>query len=157
MKKYLLILLFCISCIGHKYQKAVVKLEPVQGSKISGIIYLEQKDSGVALKGELNNLNRKLHAFHIHTNGDITKADGTGTAGHYYGINYKEGKNIVGNLGNIKRQNKLTQHTDFIDGLTIDEIAGRSMVIHASIGSKKYSKFIDSGKRVATGVIGVME
>jgi hypothetical protein len=29
------------------------------------------------------------------------------------------------------------------------------MVIHAKKGSKKSSKFVDSGKRVATGVIGV--
>ena len=156
MKKYLLILLFiCNSCINHKYQKAIVKLEPTKGSRISGIVHLTQEKNGVTLEGKFANLNKKYHAFHIHKYGDITKKDGSGTGPHYYKNNYNEGDIIIGNLGNIKKQKKYTQYEDFLEDLTINEIIGRSMVIHAKKGSKKYSKFINSGKRVATGVIGV--
>ncbi|MDA7705347.1 superoxide dismutase family protein [Rickettsiales bacterium] len=159
MKKYLLLLLllFCTSCIQGKYQKAIAKMEPVKGSKISGIIYLKQEKNGVLLEAEFENLNRKLHAFHIHANGDVTKNDGSGTGAHYYGKGYDEGDQIIGNLGNVKRISKNSKYQDFLENLTIDEIAGRSMVIHAKMGSKKYSKFINSGKRIATGVIGIIE
>jgi|DEB0MinimDraft_10_1074344.scaffolds.fasta_scaffold38769_2 Cu-Zn family superoxide dismutase len=157
MKKYLLILLLCSSCISHKYQKGIVKLEQNNNSKVSGIIHLTQEKNGILLEAEFENLNHKFHAFHIHQNGDLTKNDGSGTGPHYYGLNYKEGKQILGNLGSIKRENKHTKYQDFIENLTIDEIAGRSMVIHARKGSIKYENFIDSGKRIASGVIGIIE
>jgi Cu-Zn family superoxide dismutase len=157
MKKYLLILLLiCSSCINHKFERAIVKLEPVKGSKISGIVILTQEKGGVALNGEFKNLYSKNHALHIHKYGDVTKDDGSGTGPHYYGHNYHEGNKILGNLGSVPRKKiNMTKYKNFFEGLTIDKIIGRSMVIHAKKGSKKYSKFINSGKRVATGVIGV--
>lgn len=157
MKKYLLILLLCSSCISHKYQKGIVKLEPNNNSNISGVIYLTQEKNGILLEAEFKNLNRKFHAFHIHQNGNLTKNDGSGTGPHYYGLNYKKGNQILGNLGSIKRENKYTKYQDFLENLTIDEIAGRSMVIHAKKGSRKYKDFSDSGKRIASGVIGIIE
>tara|TARA_Y100000389_G_scaffold114134_1_gene111311 strand:+ start:17603 stop:18079 length:477 start_codon:yes stop_codon:yes gene_type:complete len=156
MKIYLIILLFLTaSCVSNKYQKAIVKLQPTNNSKISGIVKITQNNNGISLSGKFENLNRKHHAFHIHQYGDITKKDGSGTGPHYYKKNYRQGHNVVGNLGRIKRQGKYTEYENYIDNLTINEIIGRSMVIHAKKGSKKSSKFVDSGKRVATGVIGV--
>lgn len=157
MRNLLIITLLLVlnACIGQKFDRAIVKLRPIGDSKVCGVVLLEQQKNGVLIQGNFNNLKAKSHAFHIHQYGDITQKDGSNLGGHYYGQNFTEGGKILGNLGNITKNGNNHQYKDFIANLKIDEIIGRSLVIHENQGSVKLTKFVSSGKKISMGVIGI--
>ena len=132
---------------------------------IEGVVLFIQKEEYVIItidnKGLLKN---HLHGFHIHESGDLREGCKSCCA-HYNPNNSDHGdleNGHAGDLGNIKTDEdgycKMTLKTDkFI----VDEILGRSIIIHEDEDDLGLGIFEDSkqtghsGARIACSLIGI--
>lgn len=104
-----------------------------------------------------------LHGIHIHKAGDLR--DGcTSACDHYNPTNTTHGdlySGHSGDLGNIKVVNNICIASFYCDKFIVDEIIGRSLIIHENkddlgLTNHKDSKITgNSGKRLCCSIIGI--
>ena len=146
----------------YKIKEAVAVVE---SGKIKGVVIFTQKDDYVRINIELKGLSKNhLHGFHIHETGDLREGcksccahynpDGTDHAGLDGGHK--------GDLGNIKTDVDGNCNMSIkTDKFIVDEILGRSIIIHQDeddlgLGKSDDSKTTGhSGARIACSVIGI--
>jgi len=144
-----------------------------------GYIIFEEIDS---FSGETTKISGKIvglkpnstHAIHIHRNGNMSEASGCcmATCDHYNPTGQFHGGRLdnerhIGDLGNLKTNDSGEVEFSFKDDrVQLNgeySIIGRSIVIHLDPDDDREGGFPDShttghaGKRIACGVIGIME
>ena len=145
-------------------QTAVVVLQPVGGSGVSGTIRFVQRDGVLEVTGTVTGLTPGPHGFHIHEYGDLTDTrEGLSAGGHYNPTGRPHGapgeaRRHVGDLGNIVADAQGVARINVRDGvIRLDgpySIVGRAAVVHAQ--ADKFTQPVgDAGGRVAFGVVGI--
>jgi superoxide dismutase, Cu-Zn family len=136
--------------------------------KPAGTITIRQKEKGLEMVANLKGLPPGEHGFHLHEKGSCDPAEKAGvkTAGHAAGPHFDpEGTNAHkgpgggGHKGDLPKLRFSKQRTFkgklTARGLTLDDVAGRSLMIHD--GGDNYSDSPEAlgggGGRVACGVI----
>lgn len=144
--------------------RAVAKLEPTEGSKVSGVIMFEKTGEGVHVTGKIEGLTPGKHGFHIHEFGDITSADGKAAGGHFNpsgaphaGMDAE--MRHEGDMGNVEADADGVANVDVTNPMLSFEgknsILGRGLVVHAGTDDLKSQPSGDAGARAAVAVIGV--
>ena len=136
--------------------------------KVKGTIILKDTKRGLKIICDLKNISEGFHGFHVHQFGDISdKANSLG--GHYNPENKNHGglssknrhKGDFGNL--IANKNNIVKYNFYVKDLKVNELLGRSLVIHEKkddlgLGLNNESKKTgNSGKRIGYGIIGLMK
>ena len=151
----------------NRFNEAVVVFNSIIHNNISGTVIFKQYYNGVQININLIGLNNSLtdglHGFHIHESGDLR--DGCDSCcAHYNPTNVNHGgleDGHLGDLGNITVVNNRCKQILFTNKFKIDEIIGRSLIIHEDeddLGKKnnKISKVTgNSGKRLCCQIIGI--
>jgi Cu-Zn family superoxide dismutase len=133
-------------------------------NQITGKLYLFRDGEQTRVQCEINGLMPGKHGLHVHTSADISNGCES-TCNHYNPSNKKHGGPLgnnrhKGDFGNIFANEKGECKDLIIADVTLDEIIGRTFVIHEheddlGRGSNEESlKTGNSGKRVACGIIG---
>ena len=140
---------------------AVISHNNIQGN----IVFKQKSDDYVKIYIDVKGLTKNhKHGFHIHETGDLREGC-TSCCAHYNPTNTEHSGldgGHAGDLGNIETDNKgyclMTINTN---KFCIDEIVGRSIIIHADEddlgqGNHKDSKTTgNSGLRIVCSIIGI--
>jgi Cu-Zn family superoxide dismutase len=137
----------------------------ISADKINGTVLFKQKDGSVRIIIDIKGLNKNhKHGFHIHETGDLREGcksccahyNPTGTT--HSGLDGGH----AGDLGNITTdENGNCSISIKTDKFIVDEILGRSIIIHQDeddlgLGNQEDSKTTGhSGARIACSVIGI--
>lgn len=150
----------------YKVNEAVSVISSNYKSKhIEGVVLFTQKEDCVHIKIDIKGLSKNhLHGFHIHESGDLREGCKSCCA-HYNPENTEHGDlygGHAGDLGNIKTDEsgncKMSLKTDKFN---IDDILGRSIIIHEDEDDLGLGTFEDSkttghsGARIACSLIGI--
>ena len=150
----------------NKVNEAVSVISSTYKSKtIEGIVLFTQKEDCVHIKVDIKGLTKNhLHGFHIHESGDLREGCKSCCA-HYNPENTEHGDlggGHAGDLGNIKTDDqgncKMSLKTDKFN---VDDILGRSIIIHEDKDDLGLGEFEDSkttghsGSRIACSLIGI--
>lgn len=143
-------------------QEAQAELKPLAKSKVSGTTKFSTLGSDVVVAVQLKGLKaKKKHGFHIHEVGNCSAADGSSAGGHFNPGSHAHGApdshdHHAGDMGNLEADAKgMAQGEMKISGVTLAQIVGRSVVVHASEDNFTAQPSGDAGDRIACGVIGV--
>ncbi len=149
---------------SEEIKSAVVVLNSVSGSNVSGVIHFVSEENGVRVTGEVSGLSAGNHGFHIHQFGDCSSSDGKSAGGHFNPEKSKHGApnsdvRHVGDLGNISANEDGVAKIDFVDSVISlsgkNSIIGRAIIIHADADDLESQPTGNAGGRVACGVIGI--
>lgn len=145
------------------------QLQPTKGSKVQGTVTFAGKYQngicGVWIRAQISSLTKGEHGFHIHTYGDLRRANGN-LAGPHFASPGSSSSRIHGfpdtkrrhwgDLGNVRAWgggNAAYQRFDSI--IRISDIVGRSVIVHANPDlGPDYQPSGDSGRRQAHCIIG---
>lgn len=133
---------------------------------VKGDVLLLQRKNGVLLQSTFTKLPSGKHGYHIHKAGDLRGEGCKLACDHWHkgpstdhgGSPTMEGPRHTGDLGNIEGVGKTVEH--FLRGVTVEELFGRSIIVHADAddygkGGHEDSKTTGhSGARIACAVIG---
>ena len=158
------------SMISHdnsiEISKAVCVLTPTEGNNVKGKVTFTQTDAGILIVADVEGLSEGKHGFHIHEFGDISKSDGTSAGGHF-NPDHKDHAGPEdevrhsGDFGNIIADANGNARYERVDTLIsfngMNNIIGRSIIIHADEDDLVSQPTGDAGGRVAYGVIGIGE
>ena len=138
-------------------------------SQVKGEVLFYQRKNGVVLKSLFTKLPPGKHRYHIHRAGDL-RGEGCqlacdhwhkGPLTHHGGPPSSTETRHTGDLGNIELvAGKPLELEQFLRGVTVDELYGRSLIVHADEddygkGGHEDSKTTGpSGKRIACSLIG---
>ncbi|MGD9648436.1 MAG: superoxide dismutase family protein [Pirellulales bacterium] len=144
---------------------AVAVLAPSKASdgKAAGTIVFKAEKGYVLVTGEVTGLTPGKHGFHIHMFGDLRAADGTSAGGHYNPDGHEHGgpdseSHHAGDLGNIEANSEGVAKVQVKSkDLKIQDILGRSVVVHGDADDLKSQPSGNAGPRVALGVIGLAD
>jgi Cu-Zn family superoxide dismutase len=148
-----------------EHQEAVAEIEPKSGSDVMGrAVFTLGADDIVTLHVHLENLSPGLHGIHIHEVGDCSAEDASSAGGHWNPTNAEHGKwneapFHLGDIGNIEAKDDgtgdLTLKTSLwtIGTGGMDDVVGKSIVVHADPDDYKTQPSGNSGARIACGVI----
>ena len=129
-----------------------------------GCVLLDQTPGGCRLEVHIENWPKKDGAvgFHAHEFGDIRSCDHAGA--HYNPTKKKHGglsgDRHLGDFGNVYIHNGIANQIIYAP-VTVDELIGRSLVIHAQeddLGEGDHPTSTEtgnSGERVLCGVVGI--
>jgi Cu-Zn family superoxide dismutase len=143
-------------------QEAVAVIDT---GKIKGTVIFTQRDDHVRIKLDIKGLKKShQHGFHIHESGDLR--EGCKSCCAHYNPNGTEHGGLdgghAGDLGNIKTDEEGNCPMSLkTDKFIVDEILGRSIIIHEDTddlgeGGHEDSKTTGhSGARIACSVIGI--
>ena len=138
---------------------ASAQLAARSGSTVSGNLTFTERGGSLRIDGQLAGLTPGEHGFHIHEVGDCSAPDATTAKGHYNPAGQQHGRRDSemhhgGDMPNLTANAQGEAHLAAeIKGLTLNEILGRSVVVHADPDDYKSQPAGNSGKRVACGVI----
>ena len=138
---------------------ASAQLAARSGSAVSGNVVFTERGGNLRIDGQLAGLTPGEHGFHIHEIGDCSAPDASSAKGHYNPTSKPHGpldsaNHHGGDLPNLTANAQgEARLADEIKGLTLKEIIGRSVVVHADPDDYKSQPAGNSGKRVACGVI----
>lgn len=96
------------------------------------------------------------HGMHIHTDGNCTPgtcADPFPKTGMHYNPTDEEHPDHVGDFPVVFSNNGYAMMSFYTDRFCVEEIIGRSLVIHESPDDYRTQPAGDSGKKIACGVI----
>jgi len=170
-----LLVIICVLIIYYLYKmmtnKAVYAIA-VFNDSIKGTVKFSEDLTNNRIKIDLNIsglLPNSLHGFHVHEAGDLTDKC-TSMCAHFNPYGNTHGcpgmsKRHVGDLGNIKTNNKGEAKYTFYDNIiklrgTKCNIIGRGLIIHEDEddcgkgGNAESLKTGNAGKRIACAVIG---
>lgn len=145
------------------HSELVATVMQVGDSNVSGSVTFTKADNGVRIQGSFEGLEPGNHGFHIHEYGDCTAEDGTSAGGHFNPAGNEHGapsdmERHMGDLGNIEANENGTATVDFVDQtVSLDQILGRGIIIHAGEDDLESQPTGAAGSRVACGVIGVAQ
>lgn len=151
---------------SNAISKAVCVLTPTEGSNVKGLVTFTQTDAGLLIVADVEGLSEGKHGFHIHEFGDISKSDGTSAGGHFNPEHKdhagpQDEMRHAGDFGNIIADTDGNAHYERVDSLIsfkgVNNIIGRSIIIHADEDDLVSQPTGDAGGRVAQGVIGIGE
>lgn len=148
---------------GPPPKEAVALLVPMKASGVGGTLVLKQEKGAVAVTGEVTGLTPGKHGFHIHMFGDLRAPDGISAGGHYNPHGHPHGgpeskEKHEGDLGNIEANDKGVATVNAkADHVSLKDIIGRSLVVHADADDLKSQPAGNAGPRIAIGVIGLAE
>jgi Cu-Zn family superoxide dismutase len=137
----------------------------IDTGKIKGTIVFTEKENYVSIRIDIIGLKKNAkHGFHIHESGDLR--DGCKSCCAHYNPEKTEHAGLegghAGDLGNIKTDdNGIVDMTIRTDKFLVDEILGRSVIIHEDEDDLGKGTFEDSkttghsGARIACSVIGI--
>jgi len=129
------------------------------GSTVSGSLSFTERGGSLRIDGQLAGLTPGEHGFHIHEVGDCSAPDASTAKGHYnpagkphghHDTDQHHGGDLPNLTANAQGEARLGAE---VKGLTLNEIIGRSVVVHADPDDYKSQPAGNSGKRVACGVI----
>ena len=148
---------------------AVANLAAASGSLVSGKLQVMAMGTGVHIAGDIGGLAPgSTHGFHIHEKGDCSAADASSAGGHFNPTASPHGRmdhgahhagdidNIVAGADGVARVNM------HVPGLTLgggaaSDIAGRAIIVHADPDDYASQPSGNAGKRVACGIITVVD
>jgi len=144
--------------------EATARLEPKSGSEVTGSATFFLEGDKVTLHLNLQNLPPGLHAAHIHEIGDCSAEDGSSAGGHWNPLEMDHGKwneapFHLGDLGNVEAGEdgngslKLTTSMWTIASGALDDVVGKSIVVHAAQDDFTTQPTGAAGGRIACGVI----
>ncbi|RMD81907.1 MAG: superoxide dismutase family protein [Candidatus Dadabacteria bacterium] len=147
---------------------AVAVLSGTAGSAVHGKVVFTPVEGGVRIVADVYGLAPGKHGFHIHTNGDCSAPDGTSAGGHFNPAGTPHGApeagpehRHAGDLGNLEADQATNAHYDRVDKvISLDgpnSIVGRAVIVHAGADDLKSQPSGAAGRRVACGVIGIVE
>lgn len=129
---------------------------------ISGMVYLYQLDEGVYVKAYITGIPNKenqtsaFHGFHIHEVGDCSIGDENKpfmeTKSHYNPTNVEHPMH-AGDLPPILASNGVGILSTFTNRFKVNEIIGKSFIIHEGYDDFSSQPSGNSGNRLACGVI----
>ena len=149
---------------SNAISKAICVLTPTVGNNVKGTVTFTQTDAGILIEANVEGLSEGKYGFHIHEFGDISKSDGTSAGGHF---NPEDKEHAgpehairhAGEFGNIIADENGNAHYERVDSLIsfkgVNNIVGRSIIIHEDSDDLVSQPTGDAGGRVAHGVIGV--
>ena len=149
---------------SNAISKAICVLTPTEGNNVKGTVTFTQTDAGILIVADVEGLSEGKHGFHIHEFGDITKSDGTSTGGHFNPEDKEhagpeDAVRHAGDFGNIIADENGNAHYERVDSLIsfkgVNNIIGRSIIIHEDEDDLVSQPTGDAGGRVAHGVIGI--
>ena len=150
---------------GASVTKAIAVLHGTKtGGDVSGEVTFTKVEGGVRVVAEIKGLKPGEHGFHIHEFGDVSSPDAMSAGGHFNPDNAEHAgphsdKRHVGDLGNIKANDKGVAKLDMVDKqLSFSgphSIIGRGLIVHENADDMKTPKTGNAGPRAAAGVIGV--
>jgi Cu-Zn family superoxide dismutase len=137
----------------------------INTGKIDGIVVFKQKDGYVQIVINIKGLSKNhKHGFHIHETGDLREGCKSCCA-HYNPANVEHAGlcgGHAGDLGNLKTDEDGKCNMSIrTDKFMVDDILGRSIIIHADEDDLGLGDFEDSkttghsGSRIACAVIGI--
>lgn len=142
--------------------EAVCVLQSASGSQVSGLVRFHEHDGVLVITATVSGfVPGSKHAMHIHELGDLRASDGSSVGGHYNPEGHEHGgpgskQHHAGDLGNIAADGAGEAHLELrVEDLEIDEILGRSIVVHASEDDLVSQPAGKAGARIAVGVIGL--
>lgn len=134
---------------------------------VLGEVIAHKYNDGIQLKVHLTQLPAGKHGFHIHTAGDLRGIGCQGACAHWSKepVDHGDyGNGHTGDLGNIAPgTNGEFKKTYFLQGVTIDELWGRTIIVHEDEDDLGHGTHADSkvtghsGKRIACAIFGRMK
>jgi Cu-Zn family superoxide dismutase len=136
---------------------------------IQGEVVLTNKGRGVHIIAHFIKLPKGPHGFHIHKAGDLRGEGCMGLCEHYDIGHHVHGagptskrERHTGDLGNIsiKSNKKYVKKTYYIRGTSVQDLIGRSIIVHEGEDDLGQGGFEDSkttghsGKRIGCAIIG---
>jgi Cu-Zn family superoxide dismutase len=141
-----------------------------QTSDVQGEVVFQQRRNGVVLDVLFTRLPPGAHGFHIHKSGDLRGKGCLAACDHWHkgshskhgGPPGEEGHRHTGDLGNVEipQGQKELRAEYFLEGVKVDEIIGRSLIVHEDpddLGKGGHPDSLTtghSGARIACAVIG---
>lgn len=141
--------------------RGVAVLHPSEGSKVRGVILLDQHNDGLHIHGKVVGLTPGKHGFHIHEFGDLRDPKGESAGGHFDPHGHKHGgpgseEHHAGDLGNIEANAEGVAEVNIkAPWLKLHFVIGRPMVVHGDPDDLTSQPSGAAGPRVALGVIGI--
>ena len=141
-------------------QTASATLAPTAGNTTAGSVTFTQKGDKVTVNVNLSGLAPGGHGFHVHEKGDCSAPDAMSAGGHFNpkSAAHHGGPSAPvrhgGDLGNMQvDSNGRGLLVVAVGDLTMDNVVGRSIVVHQTVDDLKTDPAGNSGARVACGVI----
>lgn len=129
------------------------------GSTASGSVSFSEHGGSLRVEAQFAGLTPGEHGFHIHEAGDCSAPDASSAKGHYnpaakphghHDSDMRHGGDMPNLVANAQGEARLSAE---LKGVTVKEILGRSVVVHADPDDYKSQPAGNSGKRIACGVI----
>lgn len=154
----------CAGMPGQRGSQAQARLEPTQGSRVTGTATFTAEPGGVAVYARVSGLNPgQEHGFHIHEKGDCSSGDGNSAGGHFNPEGKPHGpqaaEHHAGDMPSLRADASGAAEMRFVvAGLTIGagprDILGRGLIVHAQADDYRSQPTGNAGARLACGVIG---
>jgi len=144
-----------------------VILKPTSGSTVTGTaVFRRLEGKWIHLRVEIAGATPGVHAVHIHEFGDCSSPDGKSAGGHWNPTGKSHGKwgaiggeFHLGDLGNIEvgadGTGYLVRTSDLweIGGTTLNDVLGKSIIVHEGADDFVSQPTGNAGGRVACGEI----
>jgi Cu-Zn family superoxide dismutase len=148
----------------------VANLASASGSLVSGRLQvMSMGPDAVHIAGDVGGLEPgSSHGFHIHEKGDCSAADASSAGGHFnpggapHG-RMDDGPHHAGDIDNIVADAQGVAHVNMhVPGLTLgtgaaNDVAGRAIIVHADPDDYASQPSGNAGKRLACGVITLVD
>ena len=144
--------------------KAVAVLNPVSGSKVTGVATFMKVGNGIKIVADVEGLSPGKHGFHVHQYGDCTAPNGDSAGGHFNPEGMPHGgpaskERHVGDMGNLVAGDDGKAHYEWTDDIMAfegrDSIIGRGLIVHSGADDLVSQPAGNSGTKAACGVIGI--
>jgi Cu-Zn family superoxide dismutase len=139
--------------------RAVAELSPTQNQTARGTVMFEERAEGVHVTARLAGLTPGDHGFHIHAVGDCSAPDASSAGPHFNPDSAAHGSpdaapHHQGDLGNVTADaNGEAVYEKTLQGVRLETILGKSVVVHASPDDMTSQPAGNSGGRIGCGVI----
>ncbi|MBM3116856.1 superoxide dismutase family protein [Jeongeupia naejangsanensis] len=147
------------SLMPSSTQTAQATLLPTSGQTTTGKVSFRQSGDTLLLDVTLSGLTPGQHGFHVHEKGDCSAPDASSAGGHFNPDKHLHGSpdaqdHHLGDLGNVVAGADGRVSTSLtIKGVRLDQLLGRSLIVHAGADDLKSQPAGNSGARIACGII----
>ena len=136
--------------------KAVCVIHPTKGHKAHGLIIFSKVENGIKVVANIQGLKPGKHGFHIHEYGDCDIGNPNEpfsfVGGHFNPTKQPHG-NHAGDFPVLFSNNGISKMIFFTNKFDLDDIIGKSVVIHQNPDDYRTDPSGNSGKRLGCGII----